>query len=297
MFEQFVAIDWSGAASPKKTWAVSFAHCRDHICAPEPLQEKLSRTDVFNWISKQIQSSAKTLIGIDCNLGYHKSVATQQLGDQVNYWQLWCSIEEICAADSNFFAGRWWNDEQFGKHFWKAGKQPAWFNLQTLRRATEHSAVAQGLGNPESPFKLIGAKQVGKGGLAGMRVMHALKTEFGDKVAIWPFESHLLNSATVVISENFPRLFIRHAGFGNNKIRSCKDLNQILAHFDSPLMEMEDPLNDHLTDAIVACAGMRWFYNNKQPLDVSQLPEQATRIEGWIYGVKPIIKAWCRLEE
>lgn len=289
MFEQFAAVDWSGAEKPKKTWSISLAWCTGATSAPVPLLEKLSRTDICNWIGEHLKSNVKTLIGIDCNLGYHHGVAQQHIGDS-GYWQLWHNIEQICAADDNFFAGRWWRHEAYGKQFWQTGKQPEWFDLKELRRDTEHAAVSQGLGNPESPFKLIGAKQVGKGGLAGMRVMHKLKSEFGDQLAIWPFESHLVHTATVVISENFPRLFIRHAGFGNSKIRASADLNKVLRHFGSQAVELQDPLNDHLTDAIVACAGMRWFYQHLTPLDVCHLPEKAKYIEGWIYGVNPRIE-------
>jgi hypothetical protein len=287
MFEQFVGIDWSGAKAPTKSYAVTLATCKNDDSAPSAILEKLSRHDVFLWISKQIRTNKKTLVGIDCNLGYAAHVAHAQLGESADYRMLWDSIELACADHDNFFAGNWWQNETYSQHFWQFGKQPEWFDLQRLRRITEHCAVKQGIGIPESPFKLIGAKQVGKGGLAGMRVMHALKTQFGDQVAIWPFEAELVDNATVVISENFPRLFIRKAGFGNAKVRSLDDLNAVLSFYQSAPYTTNAELNDHLTDAIIASAGMRWVYNNEQPLDINDMPAAARQIEGWIFGVVP----------
>ncbi|MGQ8364292.1 hypothetical protein [Glaciecola sp. 1036] len=288
MFEQVAAIDWSGAKSPQRSFAVSLAVCQANSTdAPVAIPNKMSRTDIYHWISEQIVNHKKTLVGIDCNLGYAANVVKNQFGNHMNYWQLWSEIENICSAEGNFFAGKFWTHEVYGETFWTQGKKPDWFDTKLLRRKTEHAAVSQGFGDPESPFKLIGAKQVGKGGLAGMRVMHKLKSEFGDKIAIWPFEAGLINSATVVVSENFPRTFIRKAGMGNQKLRTLEDLNQALAYFNTRPYFTSDSINDHLTDAIIAAAGMRWVFENETPLNTELLPEESTQIEGWIFAVAP----------
>jgi hypothetical protein len=285
--EQFVGIDWSGAKGPKQSYSVSLASCSNEQACPTPITSKLSRSDVYAWIAKQIDYGVNSLIGIDCNLGYAHSVLEAQLGKGASYLQLWSEIETLCEGEPNFFAGPVWQSSPFSDAFWTSGTQPDWFNLHALRRITERKAVDQGFGNPESPFKLIGAKQVGKGGLAGMRVMHKLKQVYGDKVAIWPFEQHLVDSATVIISENFPRYFIRRAGFGNQKIRNISELNAILAFYDSDGFSEMLTLNDHLSDAIIASAGMRWLFAHENPLLIRSLPPQAIQCEGWIFGVKP----------
>lgn len=286
-FEQFVGIDWSGAKTPKQSYSVSLASCLAGHSCPHPIKTKLSRDDVFNWIAQQIERGTSSLVGIDCNLGYAHSVLEAQLGTGASYLQLWSEIETLCKGEPNFFAGPVWQSSSLSDSFWTSGTQPDWFNLHALRRITEHKAVDQGFGNPESPFKLIGAKQVGKGGLAGMRVMHKLKLVYGDKVAIWPFEQHLVDSATVIISENFPRYFIRRAGFGNQKIRNMSELNAVLAFYDSGGFSEMLTLNDHLSDAIIASAGMRWLFAHENPLLICSLPPQAIQCEGWIFGVKP----------
>lgn len=285
--KQFVGIDWSGAKTPKQSYSVSLAFCSTERSCPTPITSTLSRHDVYEWIAKQVEQSIPSLIGIDCNLGYAQSVLEKQLGKGATYLQLWSAIDTLCKHEPNFFAGPVWQSSPFSDSFWTSGTQPDWFNLHALRRITEHKAVDQGFGNPESPFKLIGAKQVGKGGLSGMRVMFKLKQVYGDKVAIWPFEPHLVNSATVVISENFPRYFIRRAGFGNQKIRDLLELNTVLSFYDSQTLCDNLRLNDHLTDAIIASVGMRWLFSHENPLLITTLPPQAVQCEGWIFGVKP----------
>lgn len=303
-FAHYIGIDWSGAKTPKRSHSIALAECNSGYChstgvkssvmsSPTAVQNRLSREDVYNVLSKSIKSKRRTLVGIDCNFGYCQSVAQKQFQTNIKAQQLWTEINTLCKGDTNFFAGNVWTASTLSKDFWCDGKQPGWFDAKRLRRVTEQAAADQGLGIPESPFKLIGAKQVGKGGLAGMRFLHQLKREFGDNVAIWPFENHLMQTATLVITEIYPRLFIRFAGFGNQKVRTIKDLNSILATLDSAQYKQENQnsdLNDHLTDAIIASAGLRYFVestNSKNPLDTDKLPDAAIELEGWIFGVNP----------
>jgi hypothetical protein len=284
-FEKYIGIDWSGAKTPKSSYSIAVASSTiSNESAPEAMTNKQSRTQVYELIVKSIKDSKKTLIGIDCNFGYNSAVAKQQIGENANFQTLWQTVEDANKEHDNFFAGNMWSLPPFNQYFWTSGKQPEWFNAAKLQRQTEKAAAMQSLGIPESPFKLIGAKQVGKGGLAGMRMLYQLKKDYGNKIAVWPFEQDIMNEAVVVISEIYPRLFIKHAGFGNKKIRNIRDLNATLAHFGATAYPEEFALNDHLSDAIIACAGLKWFCEHRVPLDI-KLPRDATNIEGWIFGV------------
>lgn len=285
-FERYVGMDWSGAKSPLRSHAVAIATCyADDQLAPSFETDKLSRTDAFNYISELIESKQRCFVGIDCNFGYSLDVGKKQFGENAHFQDLWDTVEQTNADNPNFFAGAFWTHPKYSKYFWTQGKQPEWFSVERLRRYTEQLATQSGLGIPESPFKLIGAKQVGKGGLAGMRMVHRLKEEHGDKVAIWPYEAEKVDEARVVISELYPRLFIRHAGFGNSKIRELESLNAVLEHFSCLPIASDIEINDHLSDAIIAATGLRWFFQNHQALDTSYLPPQAIQFEGWIFGV------------
>ncbi len=301
MFEEFIGIDWSGAKQPVKTHSISLASCQSaDASAPIALESSLSRQDVYEQILARCQSSHKTLIGIDCNFSYCYKVGKEQFSHDARYTDLWKEVENLNIEQTNFFAGECWKQESFKKYFWTEGKQPDWFNIESLQRATEARAHAQEFGKPESPFKLIGAKQVGKGGLAGMRLLRALKEKCGDALAIWPFEMDKVQKAKVVIAEIYPRLFIRKAGLGNAKVRDVPSLNKVLHHYSSKPFDNDMHLNDHLTDAIIASAGLRSAFAGvdqniefeKQikhtPLNTEGLPKRALIFEGWILGVEAL---------
>lgn len=285
LFDRYVGIDWSGAKSPLKSYSVALASCNaTDDGSPNAITSKLSRTDVYEYILGLADSKQRGLVGIDCNFGYAQSVAQTHFGDDINYRKLWSLVDNINDANPNFFAGKFWQHPKFQSCFWTKGKQPEWFKLEALRRLTEQRAIDAGLGIPESPFKLIGAKQVGKGGLAGMRLVHQLKQQLGDKLAIWPFEQSNTDKAQIVVCEIYPRLFIKYANYGNLKVRDLDTLNDVLNHLQSSSYFSNIPLNDHLSDAIIASAGLRYFCEHRQALS-KPIPDAASLIEGWIFGV------------
>ncbi len=173
------------------------------------------------------------------------------------------------------------HDRHLG-HFWHSGPRPAGF--AELHRATEHACRAAGLGAPESPLKLVGARQVGKGGLAGMRVLHALKTRLGERFAVWPFDPP--DRADIVCIELYPRLFMKMAGHGNGKVRTAEALNRNLAALDADAYtDPAETLSDHETDALVAAAGLRFIAGDRAVWSPGGLDSLAIRAEGWIFGV------------
>ncbi|MEM0909473.1 MAG: hypothetical protein AAGJ37_00775 [Pseudomonadota bacterium] len=288
MFDQYIGIDWSGALSPIRSDKIAVATCaRTSSSHPIADDRSLSRTDVFNHILDLATTDRRTLVGIDCNLGYCYAVGKHQFGSQADYLKLWEAVETACDNQANFFAGPFWQVEENAGYFWTKGKQPSWFDLQTLRRKTEACAAERGLGIPESPFKLIGAKQVGKGGLAGMRMALKLKQTLGEQITFWPFEDVNAEKTKIVVTEIYPRLFIRYAGFGNAKIRDAEQLNTILQHYQLNPFGRLMKLSDHLTDAIIASAGLRWFCQQRDMFTREKLPADAVQFEGWIFGVEP----------
>ncbi|WP_395339987.1 hypothetical protein PN836_015785 [Ningiella sp. W23] len=285
-FDEYVGVDWSGAKSPKKSFSISLASCfSGQTDAPSARLEKLSRTDIFDFIKARLSTTSRTLIGIDCNFGYCAEVMRRQFGKDVSYLDLHKAVEQMNLEHPNFFAGNFWSCKPYVNDFWTTGKQPQWFCAKSLRRHTETASIEQGLGIPESPFKLIGAKQVGKGGLAGMRMLRQLKMLYPDTLALWPFDGQKIHDARVVVTEIYPRLFIKKAGFGNQKVRDLPTLNEVLSNFDSGSLKLEAELNDHLSDAIIASAALRWFCQNRHPLSL-RMPHEAKKLEGWIFGVE-----------
>lgn len=290
-FDLFVGIDWSGAKKPVQTKAICVALCEQGQTAPvlvHPDHEGYwSRSDVFAWISSLLAEDQRILIGIDANFGYEQDIGMLQFGECYDHLDVWSAVEKSCEDQDNFFAGGFWASETYGRYFWTSGKKPA--HLTLPKRKIEQVCGEKGYGWPESPFKLIGPKQVGKGGLSAMRVAHALKKEYGDQICIWPFEREIEDTAQIVITEIYPRQFLKRAGHGNAKIKTMDDLNTALKFFDSKNLEGLDEVTDHQTDALISAAGLRWLCGDHEvvPQEISnprELDDITAIREGWILG-------------
>lgn len=244
---------------------------------------------IVEHIKSQLKNKRRTLIGIDCNFGFADDFGKQIVGEEYTGHDMWATIDKTNTEITNFFAGGFWTHSEYESYFWTDGTMPDGFQMP--RRLTEQACIESGHGVPESPFKLIGAKQVGKGGMAGMRVAHYLKQTHGDDVAIWPFDTMAVcNAASVVITEIYPRTFIRRGGLGNTKLRNLSDVNTILSYLNSKPIQSQI-VTDHQTDALVSAAGLRFLCGDEEhvPFAMSIPPPEAAKLctrEGWIFGVE-----------
>jgi hypothetical protein len=126
---------------------------------------------------------------------------------------------------------------------------------------------------------------VGKGGLAGMRVLAALRRRLGADLAVWPFEG--IERARVVCAEVFPRLFLQMAKHDNTKVRDRDTLNRCLGKLESDAYAgSEEKFKDHETDALVTSAGLRHIVGDPSIWAPAGLDPLARRAEGWILGVR-----------
>lgn len=285
-FDGFIGIDWSGAKSPEKTKSISLAIAFRGDDAPHLSSKLWSRQMVYDWLIAMAKGKKRFLVGIDCNFGYSATIGTQQFGKHYTAHHLWQAVDHICSDMPNFFAGPFWEHPSYAPTFWTSGPKPA--GLILPRRETETACGQAGLGWPESPFKLIGAKQVGKGGLAGMRLVHHLKAALGPRVGIWPFDEGV-EDARMVITEIYPRLFLRLSGHGQTKIRDAKQLNAALTALASHPYPEKRAISDHEADSIVSAAGLRKLCGTDTTLPEAlvdiPVPKHVLQQEGWIFGV------------
>ena len=284
-FDRFAGVDWSGAGGVGYS-GIAVAACRVDSAPPAlvaPPSRRWRRTDFVAWVSAQVATAERLLIGIDCAFALPAPVAGALLGDSYTAAALWAHIDAICTGSDDYFGGGFVQHAAHAPYFWQNGPRPPGFAEH--HRATEHACRAAGLGAPESPLKLVGARQVGKGGLAGMRVLHALKQRVGDRLAVWPFDP--LEHAQIVCVELYPRLFMRMAGHGNGKVRTRADLNRCLSALGSSFYpENGATFTDHESDALVAAAGLRFIAGEQAMWSPGGLESLGRRAEGWIFGVK-----------
>lgn len=269
-FDQYIGIDWSGAAQPGYA-GVAVARCAPGRSAPVLVSPPAgarhwTRSAVLDWLRGELATGRRLLAGFDFAfaLGGSRSRAPA----------LWAEVEATCAADDDLLGSRYADGDP---RFWSRGPRPAdWLGPA---RPAEAACIAAGLGHPQTPFQLIGAKQVGKGALAGMRLLDRLHREAADAVAIWPFDSDAGHDRRSVVCEIYPRLFIRRAGFGNAKLRQRDDLNHVLNAFAS-IGLASGSFDDHQGDALVTAAGLRHLAD-----DPALWAAGRDEPEGWIFGV------------
>jgi hypothetical protein len=283
-FDRFVGVDWSGASGNSYSGIAIAACCvgaAPPALVPSPTR-RWRRTDFANWVAAQAETGDRLLIGIDGAFALPAAMAGTLLGETYRAADLWAAIDRTCDGADDFYGGAFADHERHAHHFWHSGPRQAGFAEH--HRATEMACRAAGLGAPESPLKLVGARQVGKGGLAGMRVLHALKQRLGDRFAVWPFEP--VEKARIVCVELYPRLFMRMAGHGNAKVRTLDALNRCLAALGtSDYAGAVETSSDHETDALVAAAGLRFIAGDRAIWSPVSMDSLASRAEGWIFGV------------
>jgi hypothetical protein len=133
--------------------------------------------------------------------------------------------------------------------------------------------------NPVSCFNLVGAAQVGKSSLTGMRMLHRL----AGRVPVWPFDS--LPDHGPVIVEIYTSLAARAAGLrkGLSKIRDGETLDRALDRVGSrphqPLLRYDD----HSTDALLTSAWLRNVAHDPQLWAPPGL-DAVRHTEGWTFG-------------
>ena len=294
-FDRIVAIDWSGAEGERQPGiSVAVLDVKQQIVSlvsPPDDQAHWSRADVADWLAELAADGERTLVGFDCNLSLPRDWFAAHAPSAVHAETLWALVDELCHDDPGFYAGSFW--KAYSDDFWSdAGNRPEsgrWSasssddNRERLYRATEQVCRAsKRLGDAESPFKLHGARQVGRGGLACMRLLHHLRKQLGPTLAVWPFDDDAaVEQASIVVTEMFPRLFID----GTRKLDKS-GLESRLSDWGVGLGDDEQSLSKDDTDALVAAAGIGyWLQAGTFTLDTSRSGSDALQVEGWIFGV------------
>ncbi len=284
-FAHFVAIDWSGAVGARQP-GIAVALCSAGGDAPTLARPGhiWSRTEVLDWLLCDLPPDS--LVGLDLSTSF----AFADCGSFFPGWDqspadargLWALVESICADDPNLSAASFVDHDEASRHFRRHGNRtgdlfpPGRGRL----RVTEHAQREQGL-SPYSNFNLVGAAQVGKSSLTGMRMLHRLH----GKLALWPVDP-VPNTGSVVV-EIYTTLAARAGGIrsGLSKVRDAAGLDAVLAALGSaPHVALEN-YTDHATDALLAAAWLR-AVANAPPLWNPAGIEAVRHTEGWTFGIR-----------
>lgn len=287
-FTRFAAIDWSGAKGSSHK-GIAVAVCETGDAAPvlvAPPGRAWSRMAVHDWLLDQADTGL--LVGLDLSPAFpfidEGAYFPGWSDSPADARTLWAMVDALAADDIDLGAAGVLADPELRRHFRQHRDCGDLFPGGAGRmRVCEHGQRAMGL-SPTSCFNLVGAAQVGKASLTGMRVLHSLQ----DRVPIWPFDPVPDRGAVVV--EIYTTIAARAAGIrkGLSKMRDAEPLDAALRALGSrphaPLMRYDD----HATDAILTAAWLRVSAGRPDLWAPSGLTAHIARTEGWTFGVPSV---------
>ena len=243
-----------------------------------------SRAEVLTWLTGELPPD--TLVGLD--LG--PSLPFFDRGAYFPGWPdtpadaraLWATVERISAADPHLAATSFIDHPELSRHFRRHGNRTGdLFGTGRGRlRATEQAQREQGL-NPYSGLNLVGAAQVGKSSLTGMRVLHRIH----GVLPIWPFDPD--PGAGSLIVEIYTSIAALAAGRpkGRTKMTSGEALDAALIALGSEPTGRTGSIDDHASDALLTAAWLRAVAHRPDLWSPPALTPEIARTEGWTFGV------------
>ncbi|MCC6826675.1 MAG: hypothetical protein IT550_00400 [Novosphingobium sp.] len=298
-FRHFAAIDWSGAAGERHR-GIALALCGADHDAPRLVRpgHRWSRTEVLAWLLDEMP--ADTLVGLDLGI----SLAFADCGAFFPGWPesppdaraLWALVDRLCTQDPHLAVSGFVDHPEAARHFRRhGGREGDLFRIngqdgtpgggRGRLRVTERAQQAMGC-QPYSNFNLVGAAQVGKSSLSGMRMLHRL----AGRLPVWPIDPLPDHGSAVV--EIYTTIAAMAAGrsAGRSKMRTVADLNLALATLGSDGVPGAGPgpgvIDDHSSDALVTAAWLRRDAPRPGLWSPAGMTPQIARTEGWTFGAE-----------
>ncbi|MCB2087224.1 MAG: hypothetical protein R3E18_09130 [Sphingomonadaceae bacterium] len=288
-FRHFLAIDWSGAKGERqKGIALALA---DAAGGPPVLVDPgrgWARGDVLEILRDHLPPD--TLVGMDLGISLPFADAGAFFPDWAetpsDARDLWAMIDRVCAHDPHLECGSFVSHPEASRYFRHSKDHvgdrfhlPDAATREGRFRVAEEAQRAQGV-RPVSNFNLVGAAQVGKSSLTGMRMLHRLRGH----VAVWPVDP--LPDSGPVLVEMYTSIAARGGGVSGakTKLRSYEDLNDALDRLDSPPIPGSGPIDDHSSDALITAAWLRKIGHERAYWHPSGLSDEIARTEGWTFG-------------
>lgn len=287
LFNNHVCIDWSGQAV-ERPGGLAVALATAGNAAPMLLRPAggWSRRGLLNWLLDHAEAGSDLIVGLDlspalpfADQGAYFPNWSQSPSDAKSLWRL---VDDLSADDPHLsvssFVGHAEASRYFRRHGLPLGDR---FGTGGGRlRLVEHRQREQRL-SPYSCFNLVGAAQVGKSSLTGMRLLHRLD----GRIPVWPFDPVPQHGPLIV--EIYTSIAARHAGLraGLSKIRDAKSLDRALEQLDTDRHRPLARYDDHSTDAILTAAWMRLVSGQHELWRPPGL-DGVARPEGWTFGVR-----------
>lgn len=285
-FSTFAAIDWSGAAAERPPGiAVAVTDGARDVALIRP-ERGWTRRGVLDWLQRLTDERADMLIGFDLSptlpfvdAGAYFPGWTQS---PPNPGALWAMVEAMAATEPYLTAAQFVDHSDIAPYFRRhGGREGALFGggigrLREVERRQRETRQA----SSSSCFNLVGAAQVGKASLSGMRLFHRL----GGAIPFWPFDPVPERGPCLI--EIYTSIAARAAGVaaGRSKIRDADGLAAAMASFGAR-GRISGRIDDHATDAMVTAAWMRGVAGDGALWRPDAMTANVAASEGWTFGV------------
>lgn len=288
-FKQFAAIDWSGAAGERHA-GIALAICEAGGGEPWLVRpgHRWSRGEILHWLLEEMPDA--TLVGLDLGV----SLPFADCGAFFPGWAdspadakaLWALVDALCENDPHLAADSFVDHAEAARYFRRhGGREGARFHAAGAAdrrgrfRVTERAQAALGC-KPYSNFNLVGAAQVGKSSLTGMRVLHRI----GGRLPVWPVDP--LPRTGSVVTEIYTTIAAIAAGrtAARSKMKTFAELNAALAMIGAPHLAGAGPIDDHSADALLTAAWLRAHAHRSELWSPAGMTPAIARTEGWTFG-------------
>lgn len=285
-FTHFAALDWSGARGPRQrgiALAVASGAAAPALVRPGHIW---SRAEILEWLEDVAAAGENMLIGFDFSAAFafadHGAYFPGWAESPADMHALWALVEHLAGGDPHYEAGGFLAHPEARRHFRQPGQAGDRFEagagrLRVVERHQRTTKQAASVSN----FNLVGAAQVGKASLSGMRLLHRLSR----RIPLWPGDP--VPSTGPMLVEIYTSLAARAAGLplGRSKIRDGAALDAALAALGSPPCHFTGPVSDHASDALLTAAWLRAISGDATPWSPAPLTDRLARTEGWTFGV------------
>ncbi|MES2495570.1 MAG: hypothetical protein V4618_05625 [Pseudomonadota bacterium] len=284
-FRRFACIDWSGARGERQK-GIAVAVSEGPGRTPKLIDRTWSRQDVLDWLLDHARRGSDLLVGIDVSTAFPFLDAGAYFpgwaDSPADARSLWALVDAICAGDPHLETGSFVDHVEASRHFRRHGsRQGDLFGSGNGRyRLVERICRDDRHAPATSCFNLVGAAQVGKSSLTGMRLLHRLD----GRVPVWPIDP--LPDKGPAIIEIYTTIAARTAGLsGGSKMRDADRLRAGLAGYGIHRVPDLARYDDHSTDAILTAA---WLAEAAARADLwhpSALSSHVAAVEGWTFGI------------
>ncbi|MFD1952073.1 hypothetical protein ACFSGX_14970 [Sphingomonas arantia] len=290
-FTRFAAFDWSGRAIARPP-GITLAECGTGDAAPILIapDRGWSRPAALDWLLAQAEAKTDLLVGID----FSPALPHADQGAYFPDWSetpsdargLWALVDQLCANEPHLSASTFTDHIETARHFRHATagaivRGDRFEGSMGRLRVVERRCRALKLGNAVSCFNLIGASQVGKSSLTGMRLLHTL----AGRVPIWPFDPVPAHGPLIV--EIYTTIAARAAGLTSSrtKLRDGPTLDAALANLATKPHTTLARYDDHATDALLTAAWLRHVAADAELWTPAGLDPALAATEGWTFGI------------